>query len=73
MSSRCLVLRYNLFKFKRCKGCNKKILLGILCNKCIETITLLIYTKEASIEDVKKLINTYKNKDLWKLQKSGSQ
>jgi len=65
-----------LFKlqFKKCKVCSKKILLGILCGKCVETILISLYSGDANSIDIKKLITSLSGKTVeWQSPKSGSQ
>lgn len=48
--------------FEKCKGCGYRMIVGIFCKECAESLAIWVYTNEIKYTDLEKLIQYYKAK-----------
>ncbi len=48
--------------FKKCKGCGYRMIVGIFCKDCAESLAIWVYSNEISMGNLEKLIQYYKTK-----------
>lgn len=48
--------------FEKCKGCSRRMLVGIFCKDCAESLAIWVYTNQIKKTDLEKLIDYYKKK-----------
>ena len=48
--------------FKKCKGCGSRMIFGIFCKDCAESLVIWAYTNSIARSDLEKLIHYYKTK-----------